>query len=483
MSDNTIFGIAPMGPNAEQDYQREANLARSFEAAKLFGPAAFFGQGAVGAAAPAPIPFEVQARMTAQQQAQKRFSELDPTAMENLDSGAKSRIYRRFLAEEAFRSGLPDVGSQLFSQVSEEHEASLKRSADLEKIGVESNKAAIEAEAKQFDLTRGRLEAVRGKMATIWRANSTNPNSGVNAFIDDNGNALVDGKVFAPAGTFSTVQPRTPRANGSGGGYGKARDHYTPTEQRGLRGSQRDVLAQMRAATRIHEIMQTAFKQGGSIDILGKAGGASAVVTKIIDEVSAMGRAIKKAGGDFTNTVTVDDGSGNVLYKLDGSQRSAETLADSMSDVEFNIPKSIRNDETQTRRYKAAMINLAYAIARAEEPGNPRLSDDDFKRNLAQISESTTSPETLRQVILDRINTSVADFDIMKKQILPQFQDEIFTEEANKVYSDQYTQFMDIYSKPFGTAGAPGTGITGPKSGATQRGSRDLGDGASVTFN
>jgi hypothetical protein len=467
-------------PFSRDWYAHEQNLGQATKAGEMFGPAAFGGAAMVGGIASQlgrpSLPPEIEARIRAQEAANKRMSELDPNKFKGMDAGVKSRHYRRILGEEAFRHGLSDLGAQLLTQVESEQAAFDKQQAELERAGAETLKDKALTEHYDFQNKRNKLEAVRGKLATIYPLGTSNPNTGKTGFIDDSGNARV-GNQIVPLGQYTLDRPDRPSSSGSGG-VGKARDYFTPTEQRGLRGLQRDVMAQMRAAERIHGIMADAFKESGSIDILGKAGGASAFVTKVVDEVSAMGRALAKAGGTYSRSVVVEDQNGEAMYRLDGSQASAEQAAKYMSDAEFNLPPSVRKDETATRRYKAAMINLAYAIARAEEPGNPRLSDDDFKRNLAQIAEATTSPETLRQVILDRINTSKADFDIAYNQIHPQFRDEIFTKDANAMYQQQLGAFDKLYSQPFGTAGNPDVGITGEIEDGY-----NLGDGFTLTIN
>lgn len=483
-ADEGIFRLAAPRAQTVQQYKYQRMMGPAEKAGEMFGGPAFWGAALAGAASNQfgknanQLPPEMEARVAAQENAERRVQE-ESEFFEQLDAGQKSRYYRRVLAEEAMRAGLPDIGMQLFSQVQEEHDASEKKRLELEKLGIQVDKEEIARQQAVLNLDQDKLSTGKNKFTTIYPRGSSNPNAGRLAWITDDGTAQVGTDQFISMDNYTTVRPQAPRKEGSSK---SPRDLVTNSELSKLRSQQRDVAAQMRAGLRIVDIMKEAMGPSGSIDILGLAGKGSSLVTKIVDEVAAMTRAINKTAGRSTPKGLVIEGSGDWRLGddivLDGSQESAEKYADTWDLDPKLIPASIRSDEIQARRYKAAIVNLTYAVARSEEPGNPKLSDDDFRRNLAQTADDTTNPETLRRVLLDRLETSVKDFEMFLRQLTPEVRGRAIDEDAMSDYISLKEEFDTVFSNPFGTAEKPGPGITGKP----DKNSKDLGDGFSVVI-
>jgi len=483
-ADEGIFRLAAPRAQTVQQYKYQRMMGPAEKAGEMFGGSAFWGAALAGAArnqfgkSANQLPPEMEARVAAQENTERRIQE-ENEFFEQLDAGQKSRYYRRVLAEEAMRAGLPDVGMQLFSQVQEEHDAAEKKRLELEKLGLEIAGKEVDNDQKILNLKQDELTTGKNKFVTIYPKGSSNPNSGKTAWVDENGRAQIGENAFVELGNYTLVRPQAPRKEGSGK---SPRDLVTNSELSKLRSQQRDVAAQMRAGLRIIDIMKEAMGPTGSIDVLGLAGKGSSFVTKVVDEVAAMARAINKTAGRSTPKGLVIEGSGDWRLGddivLDGSQEAAEKYADTWDIDPMLIPASIRSDEIQARRYKAAIVNLTYAVARSEEPGNPRLSDDDFRRNLAQTADDTTNPETLRRVLLDRLETSVKDFEMFLRQLPPSVRGRAIDEDAMADYIALKDEFDTVFSSPFGTAEKPGPGITGKP----DKNSKDLGDGFSVVI-
>ena len=479
-----IFRLA--GPRAQtvQQYKYQRMMGPAQEAGERFGDGAFWGAALTGALQNKygknadQLPPELEARVSAQENAERRISE-EQEFFDELDVGQKSRYYRRILAEEAMRAGLPDIGMQLFSQVQEEHDASEKKRLELDKLGLEIEGKGIDNDRKVLGIKKDELTLGKNKFTTIYPRGSSNPNTGKTAWIGEDGRAQIGPDAYVELGNYTTVRPQAPKVGK--GKTGSVRDLITPSEAGKLRSQMRDVSAQMRAGLRIVDILKESMGENGSIEILGSAGTFSAFATKVVDEASSLVRLANKAAGRSTPAGLTIEGSGNWRWgddiTLDGTLETAAEYAKTWDIDDSLIPAAMRKDETQVRRYKAAVVNLTYAVARSEEPGNPKLSDDDFRRNLDQMAASTTSPETLRRTLTDRISTSVADFKIFLDQMPEGSVPKLINPKALKDYSDLQGQFDDTFSRPFGTAAAPGPGLTGDRENEA-----DLGDGFTVVL-
>lgn len=480
--EDSIFRLAGPRSQTVQQYKYQRMIGPAQEAGERFGDGAFWGAALTGALQNKfgknadQLPPELEARVSAQENAERRISE-EQEFFDELDVGQKSRYYRRILAEEAMRAGLPDVGMQLFSQVQTEHDASEKKRLELDKLGLEIEGKGLENDGKVLGIKKDELALGKNKFTTIYPRGSSNPNTGKTAWIGEDGRAQIGPDAYVELGNYTTVRPQTPRV----GKTDSVKQLITPSEAGKLRAQMRDVSSQMRAGLRIVDIMKEAMDPHGSIEILGTAGTVSSFVTKVVDEVSAMTRLANKAAGRDNPAGLTIEGSGDWRIgddiTLDGTLEKAAEYAKTWDIDDSLIPTAMRKDETQVRRYKAALVNLAYAVARSEEPGNPRLSDDDFKRNLEQIASSTTSPETLRRTLVDRISTSVADFKMFLEQMPEGSVPKMINQKALGEYVSLQDQFDDTFSRPFGTAAAPGPGLTGDRENES-----DLGDGFTVVL-
>lgn len=481
-ADEGIFRLAAPRAQTVEQFKHQRMMGQAEKAGEMFGGPAFWGAALAGAAGNQfgknanQLPPEMEARVAAQENTERRVQE-ESEFFEQLDAGQKSRYYRRVLAEEAMRAGLPDIGMQLFSQVQEEHDASEKKSLELDKLGLEVKGKGVDIDQKVLNLKQDELTTGKNKFVTIYPKGSSNPNSGKTAWINEGGRAQLGPDQYVELGNYTLVRPQAPR---KGGKTDSVKDLITPSEAGKLRAQMRDVSSQMRAGLRIVDIMKEAMTPHGSLEILGTAGTVSSFVTKVVDEVSAMTRLANKVAGKSNPSGLKIEGSGN-LFKddvvLDGTLDSALEYAKDWEIDDSLIPPAMRKDETQVRRYKAALVNLAYAVARSEEPGNPRLSDDDFKRNLEQIASSTTSPETLRRTLVDRISTSVADFKMFLEQMPDGSIPKMINPKVINEYHELQSHFDDVFSRPFGTAATPGPGLT-----EADENESDLGDGFSVVI-
>lgn len=88
-------------------------------------------------------------------------------------------------------------------------------------------------------------------------------------------------------------------------------------------------------------------------------------------------------------------GKGEALFNGPDDKNLVEQYADMIE-----LPEGMDKTGDAAAEYQSAIIQLAYAVARSNEPGARQLSDADFKHALNEIGAAAASPERLRRVIL-----------------------------------------------------------------------------------
>ena len=88
-------------------------------------------------------------------------------------------------------------------------------------------------------------------------------------------------------------------------------------------------------------------------------------------------------------------GKGEALYNGPDDKNLVEEYANMIE-----LPEGMDATGDAAAEYQSAIIQLAYAVARSNEPGARQLSDADFKNAIKEIGAAAASPERLRRVIL-----------------------------------------------------------------------------------
>lgn len=365
------------------------------------------------------------------------------------DPVQRATLSQQYIAEELIRSG-DERGIALLQDAMSKRNKFMKDEKELEKLGLQTDNARIAGEAAAFNLERGRIKAKRGESAEVYPKGSTDENESVLAFIDDEGNATDGaGNILFPRGKYTTVRPKSPALAGT-----RAQDFgISSTEAKQIRAHQRTLATQMRLATTMRDAMADAVAGSGTLEILDRGGKATRFVTRLVDTANSIGRTgVKILEGDTQ------------VGSIDGSEASAKAYI--KNNKEFfsgiTIPDTIRGDERAVERFQAAVVQMAYAKARAAEPGARQLSDTDFKNALNQIGAAASDPEALRQVLFGDIIRGVEDFDLIRDQISPEAYNSIVKGPAQVQFRNEFDKFQTAFSEPFGTAEFPGTGLTNP---------------------
>lgn len=127
---------------------------------------------------------------------------------------------------------------------------------------------------------------------------------------------------------------------------------------------------------------------------------------KITAFATDLGRTAKSLGQTanfFTSIATgtdeqLRDGKGEVVAAAIGSEKFNEAYSEEIAAIQF--PAGVDKVGDAAAEYQSAIIQLAYAVARSNEPGARQLSDTDFRNALKEIGAAAADPERLRRVIL-----------------------------------------------------------------------------------
>jgi hypothetical protein len=161
----------------------------------------------------------------------------------------------------------------------------------------------------------------------------------------------------------------------------------------------------------------------------------SAVMNSIADMFVEMDESGKQPGefldgaGRITEFVTdLSDAAKNVgaTWNVQIAKGSPEEIAAGKGEAMFNgpkdkglveeygslveLPEGMSETGDAAAEYRSSIIQLAYAVARSNEPGARQLSDTDFRNAMKEIGTAAASPERLRRVIL-------ANFSRKSKQV------------------------------------------------------------------
>jgi hypothetical protein len=385
-----------------------------------------------------------------------------------LDVIAKTDEYQRILASELIKVGDPrgiDMARDLQKRMQENRVYEEEReAAGLAIEGAKTqNRRGLIGEKRdrvvldkaQFDLDRQKFIAKRGELAPIYIAGSDNPNASIMSFIGDDGTANTmdnSGNIFQiPLGSYTTVRPDAPA-----GERGAGADKFvpTPSEQKDLRAQQRALMQQMRLGVTMRDALADAVNEDGTLNVLDGSGKGISFATKMVDSVNALFREGKKVVG-------LVDENNKVTGTLNGSTASSLAYVNKNPTVfeGFSIPENIRDKgDRAVARYQAAIVQMAYAKARANEPGARQLSDNDFKNALKQIGAVATDPEALRNVLFGDITRGVEDFNVWRSQ-MQENSTRILGQQAMDQFDDEFEKFNDAFSVDFGAPEAVGPGL------------------------
>lgn len=391
---------------------------------------------------------EQERTTTALSEAQRRLDESEET-----DPTKRATMSQKLIAEELVRAGDPR-GAQLMQAVIAQENQTRKQELELKKLGLQSEGLETSNEQSAFNLENGKIKAAREAIKTVYPKNSQDPNSGVSLYIDAEGNAKAgpDGEIILPKGTYTLARPtRAP----IGGARGRPQDFgISSNEAKQVRQTHAGLQTQMRLANTMRDTFVAAIESGrGTVDIMGAGGKTTKFVADFVNGANAVGRQVLLWTGPDGRQVA-----------LDGSPASANRYVKQNGDLfdGFDVPESVRGNLAATERYKAAVVQMAYAKARIAEPGARQLSDTDFSNALQQIGANATDPEALRQILFGDIVRGVEAYDDVIDTLRPEAYESIIAQPGQKGFREDFERFRDGFGAAFGSASDPEEGLTSP---------------------
>lgn len=355
---------------------------------------------------------------------------------------------QKYLAEELIRAGDPQ-GIALATQYAEQARA--RRMANLEETRLDG---AIKYNQEQ--LRQIRANYGKSTLSTIWMPGDQYGSPGQSAWIDEDYNAVIRDPVTGqqkqiPLGEYTIHPPAKTARDANLGELGVA-----DIEARGYRQQLEATIKEIGDIKSMLSILDEAVDDtDGRIDFMAEAGRFQSFVTKWADSLSAIARATKSSleiqgapeGADLSTR------KGAQMY-LDNNPAARKIL----NDV---VPPSIRNNAELSARWQAQATQLAYTLARAEEPGTRSITDNDFNNHLSTFGAALSDPEAVRRILLQRLARDTASFE--RQQLLwePDIWNKIIHPNAMNNYYKEKKSVQDLLSQSFGTAANPGPGLTG----------------------
>lgn len=342
---------------------------------------------------------EQMSRVATANEANQKFNEWNNGEGKEADAETKSLQYRRFLAESAFRNGQQGLGAQIMSDYVAQRNNMQKQSAELEKLGIETD---IAKKTKEATIARTLIEAGKSGLIEVYPLGSNNPNASIVGMYDpaDGSVKLGDGTKL-PAGTWKLDRPMAPSqmyGRGSGGGGGGGEFLVTPSDAGGVRKTVQTAERQHRSILEVMDLLDEAEKnRGGGKAIIGPTGRGLSFVSKWVQAAEGLADAIAPEG--MTTSLNIVNDKGEKVNLRDTAAKNA-WIEKNRKRLRGMLPEDLRKSSHVADRYIAIITDLTYAKAMANEGGATRsLSDRDFDQNFRTIGGSLSDPQALKQIL------------------------------------------------------------------------------------
>jgi len=405
--------------------------------------------------------------------AQDRFNKLrtdSPDLWQGMSSEDKALTYKRYLADAAADFDNFDLATQLNDEYTNAYNARVRQDLELRKLGIDTDDSLEAANRRAFD---NRVHREHGKPVSVYPLFADDPNTAVSGMLMPDGSVRTRDprtgrETTLQPGQFSPERPQWPprgRADGS--------DRETTTKH--AIGQRRDdivnMTGQLAVGNSMYELLANVAQKHGSIEFLSQAGGVVEFTVGLVDNVAALTRTARNLRIPFVNSNNEQVGTLNGLDdKSIDAYLGHRTNRGILSDLEADFNESSQLQETflSSAEWKANVVRLAYARARAREPGARQLSDNDIAQARAELGAMISNPEGFRRIMLGGLQ---GDMDKLEQSIalIPENERRgIFGAEGLARYEREKERFLNNYSgTDFGTAARPGRGLT---EGGTSRG-------------
>jgi hypothetical protein len=380
-----------------------------------------------------------ETKVRAAEAANKRMEEWMKSNAE-APTADREEAYLGFVADEAFRNGLSDIGTSASAQLDDRRKTRRLQDVELEAAGlkVPQMKANLDQTKASTDQARG-----VGGFRDVYSFGETNPNKGRYAYIDPaTGDALTapGGEVLHKAGQYTDKPPQRPDLFGRGGRA--AGFAATPTELGGVREAHAALYRRGATLNEMRDVLEESIDNTGTLAATGNAGKLTAWVGRWANDFNNI-----LAASGFSGQFTAVDKDGNE-YSIDSPSGRAKLRLQYQDIMTKYLPPEFRKNAELSSRWTSLMTEMMYLEARSMEPGSKQFSDADIQHMAAMIGANINNPETLSKIILSSYERAYNDLEFRMQMYPEAVRGTIVNPEVRTGLGEQYRTTKERWSRP-----------------------------------
>lgn len=318
----------------------------------------------------------------------RRMQQESPELWDAMDEDQKANYFQTQLIKNANAAGLYDVGAQAAADLGQRRANKVLEQLEMERLRsgnkkTDAERANLELQnlisKRQFELGKP------GDQNTYWDPVTGKPVNGTamtGGTVKANGEERTDLILLDDwVDLMSAGQGR----GGSGDSAFKIWNTLMPDGRRKVAYETFNAVQQQHGiSNRIIDMMNNALDDGRLPETFMDGSGKF---------VSFLGNVVGTARGLL-----------GAAYDLNGEKETLRTLIEreSGADLEsfIQIPPGLKEAGIDAAEYQSMIVDLAYSIARANEPGARQLSDTDFRNSLKVIGAAAADPKKLLKVMM-----------------------------------------------------------------------------------
>lgn len=342
---------------------------------------------------------------------------------EDMSIERKAIERQRIMSEVAAENGLSDMASQLAIQSAQASFALNKAETEQKILEQDFRAGEIKEDRDTLELDirgedRDRLLAgqtggfvvpdANGKYNFTGQPDVVTGEVGPDGRLD---NGKIDlGTSFLTIKEYEQLAKRIQDIKGGGAGdegtlRQRRKDFLSALpEKKAFREQMGAMNVQLQIMNRVGDLVNEFLDAGNDPrQILDKAGGIANFVDQVKDTIIGVGKTFKfrTSIGDATDEKVLD------FNDLDPSNEKFQEL---YGDIEIALPADLDDTAQAAAEYKSMIVQLAYATARANEPGARQLSDNDFRNALKEIGADAADPGKLINTVMRNLGRKVENF-------------------------------------------------------------------------
>lgn len=363
---------------------------------------------------------------------------LDP---EVIGSGPEAQLKQLEIASSvAYDNGLPGKGLELAAQASQLRKQHERAGLEFEKLeqDVEMGKRSLDRDKKYGDDKAG-----ANQFQTVY---VKDPETGEYSPMPQDAYMTADGaqigeQVYGP-GEFTTYDvSRLINANTPAEKEKERRMLLQATVPKAkVAEIQEQAVAldkQIKITNRVMDIFDEATGEGRDINFTGGAGRGLAGMRRMADNIQST---VRELGGTYRAQLGKDkDASMNTWLKKPENKSIRK-------DIDKQVKEFAKETGKSADEVRALTLELAYATARANEPGARQLSDADISYALQMVGGNLTSPENMRDVFAGNLTRSIEAYNARREGIDPRVRGMVVHDDLNNRLNDSIGGFNDRIS-------------------------------------